>query len=232
MYKTIKNATHKIAALKTTSPGLKIIYDYTDDSVQSEIRLSDTGIVSMTVDSIHYPKSLDPEINAWDTPTRNAWVRMRETEDQIIQISAINRIDGRLYQNTPSRSKSSQIERAAMIADWTLTQANKFIAMCNVSKREITKRRKQISTLTLSSPTVIHSLSVHPTSCAALFAENPNASALSVCAMASDRLLPIESNLSRRSLAMPGTPRPVITPLATVSAICLRVMPPSSCTRI
>lgn len=145
--KNLATIKTKIAGYATgkTNPALQGLWRYTNSSVQTQIRLSLEAHVSIRVDEIQHPKNIAGD--KWESAEYQPWRDCYTISQQINQAATIYRQSPYLTIDTPSRSKSALAERERIVEQWQIEQGNAFLQACQVSAREIAKRRKQIAAL-------------------------------------------------------------------------------------
>ena len=147
--KNLETIKTKIAgyASGTTNPALKCRYQYADNSTGKQVRISIEASVRVVVDKITYPKNMAHD--EYGTAGNEPWEKMAELWSKINTAATILPSWPRLALtiDTPSRSKSALAERERIVEQWQIEQGNAFLQACQVSAREIAKRRKQIAAL-------------------------------------------------------------------------------------
>ena len=134
----------RIAAITADKSLVSASYNISDNSVQAELRLEVQWKISYPVDSINYPRELNP-----DRPDRKLWAQMREISQEIAKTAELSQTPtGYRYHfiEINERTKTGPAKRAEAKAAWLVEAGRQFLAEYRTvsGKRHLAHIRKQI----------------------------------------------------------------------------------------
>jgi len=135
--------------------GIIASYRIIDESVQAELRLNCTWAIRLSVDEIHYPRSINrPQY------TQPMWQQMAKLSGQINAVAlSANSPHGVFYSAYPinAKTKSGPARRAEAKANYVTEQGRAFLAALRKAcgKRNITLLRAQIAELQTQQKAII-----------------------------------------------------------------------------
>ena len=130
------------------NPALKIQHRITDNSVQAELRLSETSTIRLAVDELHAPKNVagTAKVAPWRLGGQHPelWSYWYTAQQEIDAVARIYTHRGGHAEKIGAKTKAGPVRRAAVAEAFALARGNALLSALP-GKREIAKRRAEIA---------------------------------------------------------------------------------------